>query len=81
MIGRVHRISKSNETFAVETTGGKLTVVEALDPIAIGVGDVIRGDLESRGRETLRVAGGTEFECVIRAIHCSRAEAAKLLRG
>lgn len=81
MIGKVHRISKSNETFAVETTGRKITVVDPLDPITISVGDVIRGDLESPGRATLRVAGGTEFECVIRAIHCSRAEAAKLLRG
>jgi hypothetical protein len=81
MIGKVRSISKTNAAIAVETTGGQITVVDPLDPISVSIGDVIRGDLESLGRETLKVAGGAEFECLIRAIHCSPAEAAKWLRG
>lgn len=81
MIGKVYSTNKQSGLLSVETAGGKLTVVEPLDPVSVAIDDVIRGDLESLGRETLRIARGEEFEASIHAVRCSRREAARLLRG
>ena len=80
MKGTVRKISTINGFFTVETIGG-LTVIEPLDGIDIEVGDVIRGDLESHGSETLKLQGGEEFEGLIQASQCSAAHATKLLGG
>ena len=80
MKGTVQNISNFNGFVAVETLGG-LTVIEPLDDVALEVGDVIRGDLESHGSETLKLQGGEEFEGIIQAIQCSAAHATKLLGG
>jgi hypothetical protein len=80
MIGTVRKISKTNGFFTVETPGG-LTVIEPLDEVELEIGDVIRGDLESHGNETLKIQGREEFEGLIQAVHASAAHAEKLLRG
>ena len=79
MKGIVRFISKNGVFAAVETAAGEYSVLEITDSISLDIEDIISGDLESLGGETLRHETGEEFEVFIQDIHASEQLARQFL--
>ena len=66
MEGTVKAVNPLNGMFAVEVDDGGFTIVELLDSVDVGIGEVVHGELQSLGGESLlNVTTGDKFDCYI----------------
>ena len=79
MQGFVRYLNMTNAMVGVETRQG-FTIMEIRQRCAIDISDRVTGELDSPGHATLRNETKNEdFDVWIEHVHCSGAEAVKLL--
>ncbi|MBA7577804.1 hypothetical protein ES708_19659 [subsurface metagenome] len=71
MIGKVRAINQQKGFIAVETDGNEFSVIELLGEYGVEIGDVISGDIESLGGETvINKTQSEEMDVFIQDCHC-----------
>ena len=79
MNGQITFINQRRGMAAVLTSNGGFTVIELLGGYDVQIGDVVSGDLESHGGET--IYNNTQMESMdvyIQGIHCTKQNAINL---
>ncbi len=71
MIGKVRAINQQKGFIAVEIDGNEFSVIELLGEYGVEIGDVISGNIESLGRETvINKTQLEEMDVFIQDCHC-----------
>ena len=79
MKGTVIAVNQQKGFIAVQLDGG-ITVIELLGGYEVSVGDIICGNLEDHGGETLRnVTENEDMDAYIQGVHCSPQNAKNLM--